>query len=124
MGKPVKKLMMGALLVAFSSGTHAEDLFCQGNTYIHGEEVPATRVLSFDSKTLEISVMTNAGRVSGIAEARPEVYLGRLRRDDGLTYWFNFHRYTGELSLVPMPAENKYGTTDFTGICKRAERKF
>ena len=112
------------IVLMASSAAQAEDLLCTGTIYADGQPIPITRVFSLDADGQRASVQTKEGMASGAIEADPEIYKGRLYAAGGAVFWFNLNRYTGSLVFVPMPAENQYGTTDFNGECKRAERRF
>ena len=120
----MKRLVLSVLLVGTASGLHAEDLFCQGNVYANGEQISATRVFSLDKENLQVSVQTNSGPASGDATAQPEIYMGRLYTTTSQVYWFNLNRYSGTLFVVPILGDNKYGTADFNGTCRHAEKNF
>ncbi|MGY0799053.1 hypothetical protein ACW7G0_08380 [Lysobacter sp. A286] len=119
----MKHMLIGAVLVVIAPPALADDLYCQGRTYMSGKQVETTRVLSIDFATLRASVSTSEGRAFGVLDAKPEIYLGQLSTAKGKDYWINLNRYTGELIVFPMPMTDG-GFADYSGTCTRAEPAF
>lgn len=121
--------MMAVALLGMSGLTHAEDLLCKGNSWINGQRVDESRILRADFQRQVVSINTTNGVVEGSIQISDTIYVGSLRSTKGTVYTLNLDRYTGELTLIPMPPSGHLEPgvdlhVEFTGICNRAQPKF
>jgi len=121
----MKALFLLSVLFLVPTTASADDLLCTGIGWAGSREFEATVVFRLNQETLEASVNTHNGLASGIAKAQPDLYLGELLTEQGVRYWFNLHRYSGELYFGLNAEDGRaIGKGEFLGTCERARPKF
>lgn len=121
----MRRVFLCFLASSICGAASSNELLCAGKGWMKGQEYEQTAVFRLDPTTLKTSVQTYNGMASGTATAQPDLYLGMLSTSVGRQYWFNLHRYTGELYYgLTSPTGAPDGKAEFLGTCKRAERKF
>lgn len=119
------KVMTLLVLASLSAAARADDFLCTGTSWLKGESYGATTVFHLEPKTLLASVATYNGRASGVAKMEPDLYMGLLVTASGVEYWFNLHRYTGELYYGTNDKSGApIGRGEFVGKCEPAKPKF
>ena len=112
------------VMLMLCGGVQAQELYCEGVTFVGSEEVKISTVIKWDPKTLSVTLGTNAGEASGTMQETPKLYMGTLVTGSGVNYWFNLDRFTGALIYGQSKPDETMAQVEFTGTCAKRERLF
>lgn len=111
--------MLLPLLLLYPKHSLAEDLYCDGKTYLeNGSTAKTSIIFSYDKKTLNATVETYAGLAKGALKKQTKLYLGKLSTNNGHEFWINLNRFNGEFILLHYNNDGYLGQVEFSGFCK------